>query len=52
MVYTGTPCDIEVQRIGKMITANATILFTNVYNKPAILDTTSTVNITGVALLA
>lgn len=116
MVYTGFPCDIEVQRIGKMITANATIQFTNVtnfgtgqiyfdmpagipprshdlaasgfltdggttytvfgtlgatankmylwhptsnggsdtmtYNKPAVLDTTSVVNITGVALLA
>ena len=116
MVYTGNPCDIEVQRIGKMITANATITFTNVtnfgtgqiyidmpvaiptrshdlaaggylvdngttysifatlgatankmylwhptsnggsdpmtYNKPSILDTTSVVNITGVALLA
>lgn len=32
MVYTGTPCDIEIQRIGKMITANATIVFTNVTN--------------------
>lgn len=116
MVYTGNPCDIEVQRIGKMITANATIQFTNVtnfgtgqiyfdlpagipnrshdlaasgflidggttytifgtlsatgnkmylyhptsnggsdpvtYNKPATLDTTSVINITGVALLA
>lgn len=116
MVYTGNPCDIDVQRIGKMITANATIVFTNVtnfgtgqiyidmpagipnrshdlaasgylvdggttytifgtlgatankmylwhptsnggsdpvtYNKPAILDTTSTINVTGVALLA
>ena len=116
MVFTGTPCDIEIQRIGKMITANATIQFTNVtnfgtgqiyinmpvglpnrshslaaggylvdggttysifatlaatankmylwhptsnggsdpmtYNKPAVLDTTSVVNITGVALLA
>ena len=116
MVYTGNPCDIEVQRIGKMITANATIQFTNVtnfgtgqiyinmpvsiptrshdlaaggylvdggttysifgtlgatankmylwhptsnggsdvmdYNSPAVLDTTSVVNITGVALLA
>ena len=116
MVYTGTPCDIEVQRIGKMITANATITFTNVtnfgtgqiyfnlpagipnrshdlaasgflvdggstytifgtlgatatkmylwhptsnggsdtvtYNKPAVLDTTSVMTITGVALLA
>jgi len=116
MVYTGTPCDIEVQRIGKMITANATITFTNVtnfgtgqiyidmpagiptrshdlaaggyltdggttytifgtlgasankmylwhptsnggsadldYNSPAVLDTTSVINITGVALLA
>ena len=116
MVYTGNPCTIEVQRIGKMITANAIINFTNVtnfgtgqyyfdmpvgipnrahdlaaggylvdggstysifatlgatankmylwhptsnggsdtmtYNKPAILDTTSVVNITGVALLA
>lgn len=116
MVFTGTPCDIEIQRIGKMITANATIQFTNVtnfgtgqmyinmpaglptrshdlaaggylvdggttytifgtltatgnkmylwhptsnggsdvmdYNSPAVLDTTSVVNITGVALLA
>lgn len=116
MVYTGTPCDIEVQRIGKMITANATITCTNItnfgtgqiyfdmpagiptrshnlaaggylvdggttytifgtlgasankmylwhptsnggsdpvtYNKPAVLDTTSVINITGVALLA
>lgn len=116
MVFTGTPCDIEIQRIGKMITANATIQFTNVtnfgtgqiyinmpvglpnrshdlaaggylvdggttysifgtltatgnkmylwhptsnggsdtmtYNKPAVLDTNSVVNITGVALLA
>lgn len=116
MVYTGNPCDIEVQRIGKMITANATITCTNItnfgtgqiyinipagipnrshdfaatgylvdngtiytifatlaatatkmylwhptsnggsdsvtYNKPAILDTTSLINITGVALLA
>lgn len=116
MVYTGNPCTIEVQRIGKMITANAIIEFTNVtnfgtgqiyfdmpagipnrahdlaaggylidggttysifgtltatgnkmylwhptsnggsdtvtYNKPAILDTTSVINITGVALLA
>lgn len=32
MIYTGNPCDIEVQRIGKMITANATIDFTNVTN--------------------
>lgn len=32
MVYTGNPCDIEVQRIGKMITANATIDFANVTN--------------------
>lgn len=116
MVYTGNPCTIEIQRIGKMITANAIIEFTNVtnfgtgqiyfdmpvgiparahdlsaggflvdggttysifgtlgatdnkmylwhptsnggsdtmtYNKPAVLDTTSVVNITGVALLA
>ncbi len=116
MVYTGNPCDIEIQRIGKMITANATINFTNVsnfgtgqiyidmpaglptrshdlaaggylvdggttytifgtlgasatkmylwhptsnggsdvldYNSPAVLDTTSVINITGVALLA
>lgn len=116
MVYTGNPCDIEVQRIGKMITANATITCTNItnfgtgqiyfdmpvgipnrshdltaggylvdggstytifgtlgatankmylwhptsngasdpltYNKPAVLDTTSVINITGVALLA
>lgn len=116
MVYTGNPVLIEVQRIGKMITANALIDFTNVtnfgtgqyyfdipvgipnrahdlsaggflvdggtsytifgtlgatankmylwhptsnggsadmdYNSPAVLDTTSVVNITGVALLA
>lgn len=116
MVFTGTPCEIDIQRIGKMITANATITFTNVtnfgtgqiyinmpvglpnrahdlaaggylvdggttytifgtlgatdnkmylwhptsnggsdivdYNSPAVLDTTSTINITGVALLA
>lgn len=116
MVYTGNPVLIEVQRIGKMITANALIEFTNVtnfgtgqiyfdipagiparahdlsaggflldggqsytifgtlgatankmylwhptsnggsdvmdYNSPAVLDTTSVVNITGVALLA
>ena len=116
MVFTGNPCDMEVQRIGKMITANATIQFTNVtnfgtgqiyfnlpagipnrshdlaaggflvdggntytifgtlaatatkmylwhptsnggsdtltYNKPAVLDTTSVLTITGVALLA
>ena len=116
MVYTGNPVLIEVQRIGKMITANAQITFTNVtnfgtgqiyfdipagiparahdlsaggflndngqsytifgtlgatsnkmylwhptsnggsdvfdYNSPAVLDTTSVVNITGVALLA
>lgn len=116
MVYTGNPCDIEVQRIGKMITANATITCTNItnfgtgqiyinmpvgiptrshdlaaggflvdngnyytifatlgatdnkmylwhptsnggsdaltHNKPANLDTTSVINITGVALLA
>lgn len=32
MVYTGQPCDIEVQRIGKMITANATITCTNITN--------------------
>ena len=32
MVYTGNPCTIEVQRIGKMITANAIIEFTNVTN--------------------
>jgi hypothetical protein len=32
MVYTGNPCDIEVQRIGKMITANATITCTNITN--------------------
>jgi hypothetical protein len=32
MVYTGNPCTIEVQRIGKMITANALINFTNVTN--------------------
>ena len=116
MVYTGNPVTIEVQRIGKMITANAIIDFTNVtnfgtgqiyinipvgiptrahdlsaggylldngttysifatlgasasqmylwhptsnggsdtvtYNKPTTLDTTSVINITGVALLA
>lgn len=116
MAFTGTPCDIEIQRIGKMITANATITCTNVtnfgtgqiyfnmpvgiparshdlaasgflvdggttytifgtlgatanrmylwhptsnggsdildYNSPAVLDTTSVINITGVALLA
>lgn len=116
MVYTGNPVTIEVQRIGKMITANALINFTNVtnfgtgqyyfdipagipnrahdlqaggflvdnstyytifatlgatankmylwhptsnggsdavtHNKPANLDTTSVINITGVALLA
>lgn len=116
MVFTGTPCDIELQRIGKMITANAYVAFTNVtnfgtgqiyldmpvglpnrthdlaasgylvdggttytifgtltatgnkmylwhptsnggsdevtHNKPATLDTTSVINITGVALLA
>jgi len=116
MVYTGTPCDIEIQRIGKMITANATITCTNIsnfgtgqifidmpvgiptrshdlaaggylvdggttytifgtlgasankmylwhptsnggsdildYNSPAVLDTSSVINITGVALLA
>lgn len=116
MAYTGNPVTIEVQRIGKMITANAQIDFTNVsnfgtgqiyfdipagiptrahdlqaggflvdggtyytcfgtlgatankmylwhptsnggsdvfdYNSPAVLDTTSIVNITGVALLA
>jgi len=32
MVYTGSPVDIDVQRIGKMITANASITFTNVTN--------------------
>jgi hypothetical protein len=32
MVYTGNPCLIEIQRIGKMITANAEIRFTNVTN--------------------
>lgn len=32
MVYTGTPCDIEVQRIGKMITFHATITCTNISN--------------------
>lgn len=32
MVYTGNPVDIDVQRIGKMITANALITFTNVTN--------------------
>ena len=116
MVYTGNPVTIEVQRIGKMITANAIIEGTNVtnwgtgqiyfdlpagiparahdlaaggflvdggtnytvfgtlgatankmylwhptsnggsdtvtYNKPAVLDSASVINITGVALLA
>jgi hypothetical protein len=116
MVYTGNPVLLEVQRIGKMITANALIEFTNVsnfgtgqyyinipssiparahdlaaggylldggteytifatlgatdnkmylwhptsnggsdevdYNSPAVIDTTSVINITGVALLA
>ena len=116
MVYTGNPVEIHIQRIGKMITANAFISFTNVtnfgtgqyyinlpgsiparehdlvasgyvqdggviytcfgslaatdnkmylwvptsnggsdaldYNTPAVLDTTSLINITGVALLA
>jgi hypothetical protein len=116
MSFTGTPCDIEIQRIGKMITANAIITCTNVtnfgtgqiyfnmpvgiparshnlaasgflvdggttytifgtlgatdnkmylwhptsnggsdildHNSPAVLDTTSVINITGVALLA
>lgn len=116
MVYTGNPCTIELQRIGKMITVNFEIVFTNVtnfgtgqiyvnippqipnrahslsaggflldggttytifgtlgatadrmylwhptsnggsdtvtHNKPAVLDTTSTIQITGVALLA
>lgn len=116
MVFTGNPCTIEVQRIGKMITANAEINFANVtdfgtgqiyinipvgiptrahdlaaggylldggttytifgtlgasdnkmylwhptsnggsdvmdYNSPAVLDTTSVAQITGVALLA
>lgn len=32
MVYTGNPVTIEVQRVGKMITANAIIDFTNVSN--------------------
>ncbi len=32
MVYTGNPVTIEVQRVGKMITANAIIDFTNVTN--------------------
>lgn len=32
MIYTGNPVLIEVQRIGKMITANALIQFTNVTN--------------------
>lgn len=32
MVYTGNPVEIHVQRIGKMITANAYISFTNVTN--------------------
>jgi hypothetical protein len=116
MVYTGSPVTIEIQRIGKMITANAIIECTNVsnfgtgqiyinipgsiptrahdlsaggylldggttytifgtlgasasqmylwhptsnggsdtvtHNKPTTLDTTSVINITGVALLA
>lgn len=116
MVYTGTPVTIEIQRIGKMITANALIDGTNIsnwgtgqiyfnmpagipdrahdlsaggflvdggtyytvfgtlaatankmylwhptsnggsdvfdYNSPAVLDSTSVINITGVALLA
>jgi hypothetical protein len=116
MVYTGTPVTIEIQRIGKMITANALIEGTNIsnwgtgqiyfnmpagipdrahdlaasgflvdnstyytifgtltatgnkmylwhptsnggsdvfdYNSPAVLDSTSVINITGVALLA
>lgn len=116
MVYTGTPCVVELQRIGKMITVNFEIVFTNVtnfgtgqiyinmpiqipnrahdlaaggflldggttytifgtlgatanrmylwhptsnggsdtvtHNKPAVLDTTSSIQITGVALLA
>lgn len=116
MVYTGNPVEIHIQRIGKMITANAFISFTNVtnfgtgqyyinmpgsiparehdlvasgyvqdggviytcfgslaatdnkmylwvptsnggsdaldYNTPAVLDTASLINITGVALLA
>ena len=116
MVFTGNPVTIEVQRVGKMITANALIYFTNVtnfgtgqyfinmppsipnrahdlvasgyvqdngviytcfaslaatdnkmylwvptsnggsdaldHNTPAVLDTTSLINITGVALLA
>lgn len=32
MVYTGNPVTLEMQRIGKMITANAEINFTNVTN--------------------
>jgi hypothetical protein len=32
MTYTGNPVDIDVQRIGKMITANAFISFANVTN--------------------
>jgi hypothetical protein len=32
MVYTGNPVDLDVQRIGKMITVNALITFTNVTN--------------------
>jgi hypothetical protein len=32
MVFTGTPSDIEIQRVGKMITANAYVTFTNVTN--------------------
>ena len=32
MVYTGNPCTIELQRIGKMITIHFEIIFTNVTN--------------------
>ncbi len=32
MVYTGQPCHIEVQRIGKMITTTVTITCTNISN--------------------
>ena len=32
MAYTGNPCTIEIQKIGKMITANAIVDFANVTN--------------------
>ena len=32
MVFTGTPCDFEFQRVGKNITVNAYVTFTNVSN--------------------